>query len=67
MYIKIIIISFIVVALWVNVIQPAINEYLFERRMRQDDEEAERKRDCECAARIRKQWMKPLSKKLVVK
>lgn len=41
MYFKVILISIIVVAIWVNVIQPMIEDWKFKWKMGEVDEEAE--------------------------
>lgn len=57
MYLKIVLISMIVVAVWVNAIQPMINDWLFERRMREDDEALEKEKECACTiANYRKKY-----------
>jgi len=68
MYFKIIIISVIVVAVWVNAIQPMIEEWLFERRMKSDDEEINRKKECECNLQnYYKKYFPGRTKRLIVK
>lgn len=67
MYFKVILISILVVAIWVNVIQPMIEEWLFERRMLADDAEVLRKKECACTvANYRKKYF-PESRKMIIK
>ena len=67
MYFKIIIISTIVVAVWVNAIQPMINEWLFERAMKKDDDALQKEKDCKCSiANYRKKYFNE-TKSLVIK
>lgn len=67
MYFKVILISILVVAIWVNAIQPMIEAWLFERRMLADDAEVARKKECECTVKNYRKKYFPEARRLIVK